>query len=103
MAILRALEIVSVTQNVEIITDSEYSINCVTVWHKSWERKNWQTSNRQPVMNQDIIKAVLAKIEERTVTRAATKFTWVKGHAADKGNIAADRLAVAGSNKPRRD
>lgn len=98
-AILRALEISPTNCEVHIVTDSQYSINCVTVWCKNWERNNWQTSTKQPVMNKDLIQAVLARIRDRDALGAATRFSWIKGHSNDPGNEAADRLAVLGAQK----
>jgi len=41
------------------------------------------------------------KIEERDFLKRGTHFVWVKGHANDEGNIAADRLAVEGATMGR--
>jgi ribonuclease HI len=100
-AILRALELTPNDRDVQVVTDSKYSIDCVTVWYKNWERNNWQTSLKQDVLNKDLIQAVLAKIREREVHGTATKFLWVKGHSKEPGNEAADQLAVLGAQKPR--
>ncbi|KIE04016.1 RNase H domain protein, partial [Metarhizium majus ARSEF 297] len=97
MAMLRALEIAPLEQTVQIISDSQYSIKCVTQWAIGWKQKGWKTATGEDVKNQDIIRAVLDKMDERTKTGANTYFHWVKGHASDRGNVAADRLAVRGA------
>lgn len=97
MAMLRALEIAPEEQTVQIISDSQYSINCVTQWALGWKMKGWVTATGEKVKNQDIIRAVLDRMEERTRAGANTYFHWVKGHASDRGNVAADRLAVQGA------
>ncbi|KGQ07143.1 Ribonuclease H [Beauveria bassiana D1-5] len=66
-------------------------------WAASWKRKGWVTAQGEPVKNQDIIRAVLARMEERGKAGGATQFEWVKGHASDRGNQAADALAVRGA------
>lgn len=99
-AILRALEISPRNREVHIITDSKYSIDCLTVWCKDWEKNGWQTSLKQPVLNKDLIQPVLAKIRDREALGTATRFLWTKGHSNDQGNEAADRLAVLGAQKP---
>ncbi|KAL2066556.1 hypothetical protein VTL71DRAFT_2627 [Oculimacula yallundae] len=99
--VLRALEIAPKKTNVEIITDSNYSINCVSVWYTGWAKRNWMTSGNKPVENQDLIKGIRALIEERDALGAETRFTWIKGHNDDPGNTAADRLAVAGAQASR--
>jgi ribonuclease HI len=97
---LRALQISAPKQDVQIVTDSQYSINCVTVWYKNWIKNNWNTKSG-PVKNRDLVEAILAKIDERTKRGAKTRFQWVKGHSTHPGNIQADRLAVMGSQMPR--
>jgi ribonuclease HI len=94
LAIQRALESVPDTQDVEIVTDSQYSINCVTVWAAKWEKNQWKTSGDQPVKNKDIVQDVRKLMEKR---EGVTNFKWVKGHALDKGNEEADKLAVQGA------
>ncbi|KAF2755665.1 ribonuclease H-like protein [Pseudovirgaria hyperparasitica] len=97
-AIQRALDIAPIDRPVEIITDSNYSINCVTVWFQKWRENNWINSSRKPVENKDLIEAIVTKIEMREQhCRVGTKFTWVKGHSSDPGNVAADHLAVNGA------
>ncbi|VUC35138.1 unnamed protein product [Clonostachys rosea] len=99
MAMFRALEVVADEQNVRIISDSKYSINCVTDWAAKWEKGGWKTSNGDTVKNQDIISAVRKRLAERSQAGAQTDFRWVKGHASDPGNVAADLLAVNGAKQ----
>ncbi|KAI9703914.1 MAG: hypothetical protein M1820_005696 [Bogoriella megaspora] len=100
-ALLRALDLTPRHLDATILSDSSYGINCVTVWHKSWEQKNWQTSAKKPVENRDIIEKVLEKIRLRDEYGSKTVFEWVKGHAKDPGNLAADGLAVLGAKEAR--
>lgn len=97
-AILRALETIDITQDLEIRSDSKYSIQCVTEWYVNWERNGWKTRGG-PVKNQDLVQAIRAKLEERESSGGQTQFIWVKGHDTDQGNIAADLLAVEGARK----
>jgi ribonuclease HI len=87
-----------VTQDVEIRTDSKYSIQCVTEWYVNWERNGWKTRDG-PVKNKDLVQAIRDRLEERESKGGRTQFIWVKGHDTDLGNIAADRLAVVGARK----
>ncbi|KYK61178.1 RNase H domain protein [Drechmeria coniospora] len=102
MALLRALEIAPTNQTVRIITDSQYSINAVTQWAVGWKQKGWMTANGGQVKNQDIIRAVLDRMDERTAAGANTYYRWVKGHATSRGNMAADSLAVRGAKSALR-
>jgi ribonuclease HI len=80
-----------------IYSDSSYSIKCVTVWFQNWRKNDWKNSSKKPVENKDLIEAILNRIEERNLCKAKTEFTWVKGHANNPGNQAADALAVNGA------
>jgi len=97
-AILRAIGVAPLHRHVQIYTDSQYAINCVTVWHTNWIRNGWQTSMNKPVENQDLIEQILDKIRERQEYGSTTKFEWVKGHTGENdGNSKADELAVQGA------
>jgi ribonuclease HI len=100
-AIVRALDIAPLNRDVTIYTDSRYSIDCVTDWYKTWVRNKWMTAKNKPVENKDLVMDIRQKIEEREHLKSGTYFVWVKGHANDEGNTAADRLAVDGATKGR--
>ena len=55
------------------------------------------TAKNKPVENKDLVMDIRQKIEEREHVKTGTYFVWVKGHANDEGNVAADRLAVEGA------
>lgn len=95
-AILRALEQVSDDQDVRIFSDSNYSINCVTKWYINWEKNGWKTQGKV-VKNKDLVELIRAKIRDRDALGTNTLFQWIKGHANDAGNVAADQLAVLGA------
>ncbi|KAI2610961.1 ribonuclease H-like domain-containing protein [Hypoxylon fragiforme] len=95
-AILRALESVPLDQKIRIFSDSKYSISCVTEWYVNWQKNGWKTKDGI-VKNKDLIEAIRTKIDERTQAGTGTFFQWVKGHAAEAGNVAADKLAVQGA------
>ena len=96
-AISRALDIAPRHRDVTIYTDSKYSIECVTNWYRKWEKNGYVNSQRKAVENKDLVEDIRKKIDEREFLKKKTLFVWVKGHANDPGNIAADKLAVAGS------
>lgn len=74
----------------------------MTTWYVSWRKNNWQTASKKPVENRDLVEEILKIIEERKKGGFQTTFTWLKGHADDPGNIAADRLAVQGAEEGKR-
>jgi ribonuclease HI len=88
-------------KNINIYTDSKYSIGCVTNWLKNWKANNWKTSNGRDVLNQDIIKPI---DELMTKCKGKIKFHHVRAHTGrddenSKSNAIVDQLAKDGANK----
>ncbi|KAK4665234.1 hypothetical protein QC763_400220 [Podospora pseudopauciseta] len=102
-AILRALQLVNLDSPIEIRTDSQYSIDCVTKWYASWVKKGWKTAGGTPVKNADLVKAIRDLMENREAKGTITILTKVVGHSGDYGNDQADRLAVLGAQLPALD
>jgi ribonuclease HI len=100
-AISRALDIAPMHRHVQIYTDSKYAIDCVTNWYVKWQQNGWVNAKGKPVENKDLISDIRKTIEEREMLGVTTGFVWVKGHAGDAGNTAADRLAVEGAHMGR--
>ena len=96
-AIVRALEALPRNRTIEIVTDSQYSINCIQNWSGKWISNGWKTAGGKPVENKDLVESILNKIAQRSKEGGDTRFIWTKGHAANEGNIAADKLAVDGA------
>jgi ribonuclease HI len=63
----------------------------LTSWLPGWKARGWKTADRKPVKNQDLWQQLDAACQRHTIV-----WTWVKGHAGDPGNEAADRLANQG-------
>ena len=73
-----------------ILCDSQYVINCITKWMPGWKRKGWRKADGKPVLNVDLLKDIDQEIVGRKYT-----FEWVKGHAGHELNEAADERARA--------
>lgn len=89
-AAIRALEDTDTERTVRLITDSQYVKNGITDWIYAWKRKGWKASNRKPVKNQDLWKALDELSQSRQVY-----WEWVKGHSGHIGNETADTAATA--------
>lgn len=121
-ALQRALELAPRDRKIVIYSDSNYAINCVTTWFQKWRTNNWQNSAGKAVENKDLVNKVVEMLEDRhRMNRhrvddeddesngeghwergpASVKFVWVKGHAKDEGNNAADQLAVAAAREAK--
>ena len=100
-AIQRALDIAPRHRDVTIYTDSKYAIDCVTNWYRGWQQNGWLNAKGKSVENRDLVKEIRVALGEREEGGRGTYFVWVKGHAGDEGNVAADRLAVDGAMTER--
>ena len=89
-AVLQALRTHKGADTLVIESDSQYAIKCSTVWLRSWKRNGWHNSQKQPVKNATIIKAIDYEISHR---EGPVKFSWVKGHAGNELNEKCDMLA----------
>ncbi|PWG60580.1 ribonuclease H family protein [Bifidobacterium catulorum] len=89
-AVLEALRAHPGEEPLVIETDSQYAINCSTKWVHGWKRNGWRNSQKKPVKNAELIKAIDAEIAKRP---GSVKFVWVKGHAGNAGNEKVDELA----------
>lgn len=89
-AIYLALELLQdiTFKTVTIYSDSKYAINCVTGWHKLWEKQNFLLSNKKPIKNFDII----TNIHDILIKHTNITFVYVE---RDK-NAIADKLAKNG-------
>ena len=73
---------------VELYTDSQYLKKAFTDgWLNKWQRNGWQTSNKKPVVNQDLWEELLRLTAVHTVA-----WKWVKGHASTVENNRCDQL-----------
>ena len=85
-----------------IETDSRYAIGCSRDWVKAWKKRGWKKADGAPIKNLPLIRAIEEEISKR---RGSVEFAWVKGHAGNPFNEAADSLAsgyarsVAGGTK----
>ena len=68
----------------EIRTDSQYTIKCMTGWLPGWMRKNFAG-----VKNADMIKHMVVLLRRRTPSNKVV-FKYVAGHTGEIGNEAAD-------------
>lgn len=75
---------------------AQYTVKGLLSWMADWKKKDWKSSLGNAVCNKDLwqeLDSAKTALEESGVI---LKLTWVKGHAGEAGNEAADRLAVAG-------
>jgi ribonuclease HI len=71
-----------------ITTDSQYLVKGMTEWITGWQRKGWQNSKKEPVVNKDLWEQLLSLSKSHSV-----QWKWVKGHAGHAENERCDQLA----------
>jgi len=82
---------------VEVITDSEYVKNGITAWLPNWKRRNWMTSQKKPVVNQDLWEEL-----DELAAKHQTRWSWTKGHASHADNNRCDELAQTAAREQRK-
>jgi len=90
-AVIRSLEALKRKCSVKVYTDSVYVQKGITEWIHGWKARNWCTSDKKPVKNDDLWKQLDELSQQHQV-----QWFWVKGHAGDAGNERADALANLG-------
>lgn len=91
MAAIQALESLKEPCTVTLYTDSNYVRSGITEWIAGWKAKGWKTASKQPVKNVDLWQRL-----DTARARHTVDWRWVKGHAGDPDNEAADALANRG-------
>ena len=88
-AVLEALKLLKHPCIVNVYSDSAYVVNCFTQgWIYNWIKKDWKTSNNEPVKNKDLWEELYKLTKIHKVT-----FNKVKGHSDNELNNRCDELA----------
>nr|GAT58252.1 predicted protein [Mycena chlorophos] len=90
-AIKEAAEMCPKGTPLKIVSNSRYAINAVTKYLQKTEDNGFL-----PTANGELIALTVASLQVRC---GKTTLQWVKGHAGDEGNKAANALAVQGAAK----
>ena len=88
-AVIEALKCLKVESNVQVYSDSAYTVNAFKQgWIYNWMKNGWKTANKEPVKNKEIWQELydLTKIHK-------VNFIKVKGHSDNKYNNRCDELA----------
>ena len=89
-AAVKALNALKKPCQVDFYTDSEYLRKGITQWIQQWKARGWRKSNKKPVKNQDLWKALDEAIQPHQI-----KWHWVRGHTGQWGNERVDQIARA--------
>jgi len=99
-ALLKGLTYASMIDGVKICiwSDSQYAINCASVWGPSWRKKGW-IKQGGPIQHLDLIKPL---VETTIAMGFRVEYKWVKAHKGGDAvhqfpwmfNHAVDKLAT---------
>lgn len=89
-ALLMAEQAILAAESVEVLSDSMYSLNCISVWAAGWEKKGWRKAGGE-IKNLAIIQSSYALYSR---IKADMQLTHVSAHVGTQGNELADRMAM---------
>lgn len=88
-AVIEALKCLKVESEVQVYSDSAYTVNAFNQkWIYGWMKNGWKTSNGDNVKNKELWQELLKLTHVHDVT-----FVKVKGHADNEYNNRCDELA----------
>lgn len=94
MAAIRGLQALTKPCQVTLYSDSKYLVDAFNKnWIDNWQKKGWKKSDKKPVKNIDLWKALLNAKAQHDVT-----FCWVKGHDGHEQNERCDELATSAAD-----
>ncbi len=89
MAVIAALESLTSSSNVMVVTDSNYVVRGMTEWMPNWLKNNWKNSQNRPVLNRDLWERLLKLAHRHNIT-----WHWIRGHNGHPENERCDKLAT---------
>ena len=91
MAVIKGLECLKETCEVNLYSDSQYVVDAFNQgWIFSWQNSGWRTSNKKEVKNIDLWLKLLELYNVHKIN-----FIKVKGHADNEYNNRCDKIAVS--------
>lgn len=89
--------------HIDIRTDSNYSINCVTKWITKWKKNGWKTTNGEDVSNREYIELIDKYNEKYHITYTHVPAHTKKRDVNSRANAKADKLAVDASKRAQKE
>ena len=87
-AAIQALQHLKEPHAIVIYTDSSYLKKGISEWLPQWKRRNWHTSEKSAVKNQELWQDL-----DDEINRHKVEWHWTRGHAGNQWNEQADALA----------
>ena len=94
-AVIEALKCLKVESDVQVYSDSAYTVNAFNQgWIYNWFKNGWKTASKEPVKNKELWQKLYALTKKHKV-----EFIKVKGHADNEFNNRCDEMAREAINK----
>ena len=88
-AVIEALKCLKVESDVQVYSDSAYTVNAFKQgWIYNWMKNGWKTASKEPVKNKELWEELYALTKKHKV-----EFIKVKGHADNEFNNRCDEMA----------
>ena len=88
-AVIEALKCLKVESDVQVYSDSAYTVNAFKQgWIYNWMKNGWKTANKEPVKNKELWQELYDLTKMHKV-----EFIKVKGHADNEFNNRCDEMA----------
>jgi ribonuclease HI len=87
-AVIKSLESLEGSYEIEIYTDSQYIVNGLTSWLDKWIKNGWKTSSGKPVENKDLWERLYNLSQRHKINPF-----WIKGHNGHPENEYCDKTA----------
>lgn len=88
-AVVEALKCLKIESDVEVYSDSAYTVNAFKQgWIYNWMKNGWKTANKEPVKNKELWQELYSLTKKHKV-----EFIKVKGHADNEFNNRCDEMA----------
>ena len=88
-AVIEALKCLKVESDVQVYSDSAYTVNAFKQgWIYNWMKNGWKTASKEPVKNKELWQELYALTKKHKV-----EFIKVKGHADNEFNNRCDEMA----------
>lgn len=89
-ALLFAERSIAAGKSTQVLSDSKYALNAISLWAPGWERRGWRRPGGE-IKNLEIIQTAHALYER---LKSKVTLTHIAGHAGIEGNELADRMAM---------
>jgi ribonuclease HI len=78
---------------IEFYADSVYVLRGASQWIHGWSKRNWQTAEGKPVLNQPLWQELQGILQANSLGKRI-KWKYVRGHQGIAGNERCDELSV---------